>query len=116
MLGPGRYCYLGSAHGPGGIRARCRRHLAGSARPHWHIDWIARHAARIRALPVPDAKECTLVRRLLRGPGVSVPVAGFGSSDCRRCPAHLIATSLDPLTLARRLGANLLMRECRQNS
>jgi hypothetical protein len=32
---------------------------------------------------------------------VSVPVAGFGSSDCRRCPAHLLAVAdPDQLVLA----------------
>jgi hypothetical protein len=29
--------------------------------------------------------------RVLRVPGAGVPLAGFGSSDCRRCPAHLAA-------------------------
>ena len=32
-----------------------------------------------------------LVRDLLELPGASVPVPGFGSSDCRACPAHLVA-------------------------
>jgi Uri superfamily endonuclease len=105
LLPPGRYCYLGSARGPGGIRARCRRHLAGSPKRHWHVDWIAPRAARIHALPLPGAHECELVRRLLQGSGVAVPVPGFGSSDCRRCPTHLLAARLDPLLLAARLGA-----------
>jgi len=34
--------------------------------------------------------ECDLVNELLAG-GASVALAGFGSSDCRRCPAHLLA-------------------------
>jgi hypothetical protein len=32
-----------------------------------------------------------LVRGLLDLPGTSVPLPGFGSSDCRSCPAHLVA-------------------------
>ena len=36
----------------------------------------------------PSAR--ALVRALLVLPGASVPVPGFGSSDCRACPAHLV--------------------------
>lgn len=27
--------------------------------------------------------------------GATMPVAGFGSSDCRRCPAHLVGLPRD---------------------
>jgi len=38
-----------------------------------------------------DHSECTLNRRFLEAPGASVPVRGFGSSDCiAGCPAHLV--------------------------
>ena len=36
----GDYIYLGSALGPGGLRARLGRHLQGSGKPHWHIDHL----------------------------------------------------------------------------
>ncbi|BES82251.1 hypothetical protein PABY_18180 [Pyrodictium abyssi] len=41
-LGPGAYAYVGSAWGPGGLRARLCRHLYGRrGRMHWHIDYLA---------------------------------------------------------------------------
>ncbi|KSW12606.1 hypothetical protein CF15_07805 [Pyrodictium occultum] len=41
-LEPGVYAYLGSAWGPGGVRARLCRHLYGRrARLHWHMDYLA---------------------------------------------------------------------------
>ena len=36
----GEYIYLGSAHGPGGLRARLGRNLRGSGAVHWHIDGL----------------------------------------------------------------------------
>ncbi|MEK7755214.1 MAG: GIY-YIG nuclease family protein [Acidobacteriota bacterium] len=41
----GFYVYLGSALGPGGVRARVARHLRPPARPHWHIDYLRANAA-----------------------------------------------------------------------
>src|SRR3990172_11736037 len=34
----GEYVYIGSAFGPGGLRARLGRHVRGDGQPHWHID------------------------------------------------------------------------------
>ncbi len=39
----GHYCYVGSAFGPGGLRARLRHHARPAARPHWHIDYLRRY-------------------------------------------------------------------------
>jgi Uri superfamily endonuclease len=99
-LPPGHYCYLGNAWGPGGIRARCRRHLAPRAR-HWHVDWLTARAASLWVKAFPESGECDLIARLLEKPGLTVPRPGFGSSDCRRCPAHLLAcaTSLSRVEL-----------------
>ncbi len=90
-LPPGRYAYSGSAYGPGGLRARIGRHLRRDKAPRWHVDRLtaAGHVVDVRA--VPGGRECDLVRGLLEDPGTSVPVPGFGSSDCRVCPAHLVA-------------------------
>ncbi len=41
-LAPGRYVYFGSAWGPGGLRARIRRHVRPDKLPHWHIDYLTR--------------------------------------------------------------------------
>ena len=38
-----------------------------------------------------EGLECDLASNLMAQQGASVPVPGFGSSDCRRCSAHLVA-------------------------
>lgn len=90
-LPPGRYAYVGSAKGPGGIRARVRRHLRRRKKAHWHVDHLTAAGSVVEVLAHPDADECDIVDRLLRDPGTTIPVAGFGSSDCKRCTAHLVA-------------------------
>jgi histidyl-tRNA synthetase len=53
-------------------------------------------AGRLVGLHVePEGDECDLLARALRTPGAAVPLHGFGSSDCRRCPAHLAAVPSD---------------------
>src|SRR5208337_915533 len=39
----GFYVYVGSALGPGGLRARLAHHLKPSRRPHWHLDYLRAH-------------------------------------------------------------------------
>ncbi len=90
-LAPGRYAYGGSAYGPGGLRARIDRHLRAEKTPHWHVDRLTVAGRVVGVRAVPGGRECDLVRELLERPGASVPVPGFGSSDCRACPAHLVA-------------------------
>ena len=89
-LDGGLYAYAGNAWGPGGLRARCRRHLRKSKRRHWHIDWLSMAATKISVAAFPGAGECDLLSYLLTQ-GAEIPVRGFGSSDCRRCPSHLAA-------------------------
>ncbi len=89
VLPTGRYAYCGSAHGPGGMRARVGRHQRQDKAMRWHIDRLT-GAGRIVAVHAePDGSECALLARLRSMPDVSVPLAGFGSTDCRCCPAHL---------------------------
>lgn len=88
-LGAGTYLYCGSARGGGGLRARCARHLAADKPRRWHIDWLTTVADDRAVWPVADGDECAL-RGALTVAGASAPVSGFGSSDCRRCPAHLL--------------------------
>jgi histidyl-tRNA synthetase len=100
----GRYGYCGSARGAGGIGARVRRHLRRDKAVHWHVDRLTA-AGRVTAVhAAPGGSECGLLHRLLAVPGVTIPAAGFGSSDCRRCPAHLVALppGFDPAVLGRR--------------
>lgn len=81
--------YVGSALGPGGLRARVAHHVRIAARPHWHIDYLRRHARLTEVWYSPDP-----VRRehqwaaLFQDLGGAAPQAGFGSSDCD-CLAHL---------------------------
>lgn len=89
----GLYLYLGSALGPGGLRARLCHHARRAERPTWHFDhlrpcltlaggWFALTTRRL---------ECDWSHALNEVQGAAVPAPGFGASDCRRgCPAHLI--------------------------
>ena len=95
-LPAGEYIYLGSALGPGGVRARLGRHLRGDGRPHWHIDWL-RAITEVRGyyfLETELSLECQWSQTITSYPGVWVPVHRFGASDCRTrekpCAAHLV--------------------------
>jgi Uri superfamily endonuclease len=85
----GTYAYVGSAQGPGGLRARVGRHLRADKALRWHVDfltaaapvtevWIDASAARL---------ECAWSGALAALPGVRQPVPGFGASDCA-CLTH----------------------------
>ena len=91
MLPAGCYVYAGSARGPGGIRARAGRHLLRGKPLRWHVDRLTETAAARWAFAVPGGRECDLVQALLARPDYEVALAGFGSSDCRRCASHLLA-------------------------
>lgn len=90
-LGPGRLRYYGSARGPGGVRARVTRHLAGLGKRHWHLDWLLPHASVRKVVADLGATECDLARRDLESRQWAVAARGFGASDCRSCSAHLLA-------------------------
>ncbi|MHA1114017.1 MAG: DUF123 domain-containing protein, partial [Alphaproteobacteria bacterium] len=83
--------YAGSAYCPGGLRARLVRHFRRDKTRRWHVDELTAVAAEMAAFAVSGGKECDLRTRLAARPGFSVPLLGFGSSDCRRCPSHLLA-------------------------
>ena len=89
-LPPGSYLYAGSANGPGGIRARVRRHLKKAKPMHWHVDRLTNVFGIDAAIAFPGGRECGLVEALRSWKGTAFPVPGFGSSDCRSCPAHLV--------------------------
>lgn len=92
QLAAGLYVYVGSAHGPGGLRARVGRHLRAEKSPHWHIDTLTARATvtAIWYTVSPERLECSWADRIKSTPGVTLPVKGFGSSDCA-CTAHLFA-------------------------
>jgi len=89
-LQSGFYIYVGSAFGPGGVRARVTHHLHATPRPHWHIDFLRPHASveEVWLYHGRKQREHLWARLLSSQPGVSVPIPGFGSSDCG-CEAHL---------------------------
>jgi Uri superfamily endonuclease len=98
---PGYYIYTGSALGPGGLAARVRRHLRTSHIVHWHVDYLR------PVLSIDEVWYCVDGARhehawalgLAALPGVSIPLARFGASDCR-CPAHLFHTAAEPGPIA----------------
>lgn len=86
----GYYVYVGSAFGPGGVRARVARHLSGGRRLHWHVDYL-RPALRIEEVWYshdPARREHQWIGLLREAMGASLPLRRFGASDCR-CEAHL---------------------------
>jgi len=98
-LCPGVYAYQGSAYGPGGLRARLGRHLRGSGRARWHIDYLRAEAEVLgyvyliaeARLPPKHPFECEWSQGLAGLRGASIPIPGFGASDCKSgCRAHLV--------------------------
>ena len=83
----GHYLYVGSACGPGGLRARVGRHMR-SARRHWHIDALRRCApvTEIWWLEGSSRRECAWADALSESAPRHPP--HFGASDCR-CAGHL---------------------------
>jgi len=89
----GDYLYLGSARGPGGLKARLLHHARLTARPHWHIDWLRPHVILLGGWysNLPGPLECEWSCVVSHLPGAAVPAPGFGAADCRHgCPAHLL--------------------------
>jgi Uri superfamily endonuclease len=87
----GWYVYAGSAHGPGGLDARLRRHHSLDKRLRWHVDYLRAECESVEAWTAPLLAdcECEWARRLMASPGADIPVRGFGASDCR-CVSHLV--------------------------
>lgn len=93
---PGYYIYVGSAFGPGGVRARVSRHFQKSKLKHWHIDYLREHTD-----PVFVWYSCEPVRlehrwaQAISEMEETSPVKGFGCSDCG-CLTHLLALENEP--------------------
>ena len=81
----GLYSYTGSALR--NFEARVNRHLSGTKKMHWHIDYLlAAPGVHVREVRRYADGECAVNQR---GAG-EIAVAGFGSSDCRSgCGSHL---------------------------
>ncbi len=82
-LQPGYYAYIGSAMGPGGIRARLSHHLRIAARPRWHIDYL-RTVCDVCELwygVTDDKVEHRWVAAMAELPSAMIAMPGFGASD-----------------------------------
>lgn len=108
----GFYVYVGSAFGPGGVRARLAHHCRRAARPHWHIDYL-----RVVAHPTAVWYTYDTLRRehqwaavLQQTRGASIPLQRFGASDCT-CASHLYFLSTRPSWNAFRSGIRNACRD-----
>lgn len=93
---PGYYLYVGSAFGPGGVRSRVARHCRKVKSKHWHIDYLREYVTPI-AIWYSHAQihlEHDWATALLRMK-TTVPVTGFGCTDCK-CKSHLFYTASNP--------------------
>jgi Uri superfamily endonuclease len=91
LVEPGFYVYLGSAFGPGGLAARVTRHLRRDKVQRWHIDFLRPVVTVVEVwLEVNgDKRECRWATALASRSAATIPMVGFGSSDCA-CASHLI--------------------------
>ncbi len=96
-LKKGYYAYTGSALGDGavGLRRRVARHLRKRKIKHWHIDFLlSSKSANITTIVAAETavnKECQINDLIRKIEGASVPIVGFGASDCKHhCESHLV--------------------------
>jgi len=97
ILQRGYYAYTGSALGEGAssIRKRVERHLKRRKNKHWHIDYLlADSKAKVEAVIAAQTsinQECRVNRLIQAIKGTTIPIAGFGASDCKHsCRSHLV--------------------------
>ena len=97
LLQPGYYVYTGSAFGPGGIKARIAHHARISQRPHWHIDYLRSFLLLDEVWYSYDSErhEHQWADTFRHLKGATLPLAGFGASDCS-CKSHLLLFSTKP--------------------
>jgi Uri superfamily endonuclease len=93
----GYYAYTGTALGNGAtsLRRRIARHLRKAKIKHWHIDFfLANKNAQVTAIVAAESnarKECEVNNFIKKIEGTTIPIKGFGSSDCRhKCGSHLV--------------------------
>ncbi|MCH7786781.1 MAG: GIY-YIG nuclease family protein [Chloroflexi bacterium] len=100
----GCYLYFGSALN--GLEARISRHLRRDKKLHWHIDFLTQAALILQVWWKADLRrlECSWAKAAIEQEAVTIPAAGFGSSDCR-CKTHLV--HLDTWSQVAALGATL---------
>ena len=96
---PGFYAYVGSAFGPGGLRARIHHYLESVAQPHWHIDYLLALAEPVEVWYALAGRklEQDLAEVLERSASWRMPIPRFGASDYHRSRAsHLFYSKRRP--------------------
>lgn len=93
----GFYVYVGSAFGPGGVRARLAHHLRVSGNPHWHIDYLRQVAEVVQVWysECGDKQEHQWAAAVAKVAGCQPMEPGFGASDCA-CATHLFYFNRQP--------------------
>ncbi len=86
----GWYAYVGSAFGPGGLKARLGRHCRRKKKKRWHIDYLLAYASveQIWYSIHPQPLEHLWAQAVAQFEGALIPIPRFGSSDCS-CKTHL---------------------------
>ncbi|TVM03824.1 MAG: DUF123 domain-containing protein [Candidatus Brocadia sp. WS118] len=84
----GFYVYVGSAQN--NLERRIERHIRQEKKMRWHIDYLLQYGCvvSVHTYAGGKKKECILSQAIGKMKDASVPVKGFGSSDCS-CNAHL---------------------------
>ena len=95
-LEPGYYVYVGSAFGPGGVRARVSRHCRRTKPKRWHIDYLRMYLRPIEAWysHEPNHFEHEWAGLLSATRGLS-SIKAFGCSDCH-CYSHFFSSTTAP--------------------
>ncbi len=93
---PGYYIYIGSAFGPGGVKARVLRHIRTNKQNRWHIDYLSKYLTPLGAWYSHDSNhlEHLWAQELSNMSGMT-SIEGFGSTDCK-CFSHLLYSSKVP--------------------
>jgi len=88
----GLYVYTGSAMK--NLSQRIERHKKRLKKKRWHIDYLTAdrnfRIVRIDVFPSKVREECSRNLEILKVQKGTVPIPGFGSSDCKSCPTHLV--------------------------
>jgi Uri superfamily endonuclease len=88
------------------LKARVTHHRKTARRPHWHVDYLKPFTLLVLAWHTYDSicREHEWAAILSQDPRLSIPLTGFGASDCR-CQSHLFFFQLP--SVVQSLGAKL---------
>lgn len=92
----GYFAYVGSAIN--GVKHRTDRHRDPNAPKKWNIDHLKDAATPVELWwsESMDKLECHWAMNLAMMSQFSCPALGFGSNDCKTCPAHLFHSAQRP--------------------